>query len=531
MSDLFIKLSLLIVFFAVMVGIGLYCRRHTADVRGFVLGGRSVGPWLTAFAYGTSYFSAVVFVGYAGQFGWKYGIAATWAGLGNAFLGSLLAWVVLGRRTRVMTQHLDSATMPAFFGRRFDSRALKLTASAIIFLFLIPYTASLYNGLSRLFGMAFDIDYAVCVVVMAVLTGVYVIAGGYMATAINDFIQGIIMLLGICAVIAAVLKEQGGFLSALDALARVSDPAVSSTPGVFASFFGPDPVNLLGVVLLTSLGTWGLPQMVQKFYAIKSEKSINTGTVVSTFFAVVVAGGCYFLGGFGRLYGDQVDVAAEGYDAIIPAMLSHLPALLIAVVVILVLSASMSTLSSLVLASSSTLTLDFIKGNLIKEMDEKRQVRWMRCLVVVFIAISVVLAIIQYKSSVTFIAQLMGVSWGALAGAFLAPFLYGLYWKRTTKAACAVSFLFSTVVMLANIFFGKSFPALLASPINCGAFCMLAGLVLVPVVSLLTPAPDEKRMEEIFACYERTVTVTARESIGRPAGEAARRRSKKAKKH
>ena len=290
MFDLTIKLLLLLAFFGSMIVIGLYCRRHATDVNGFVLGGRSVGPWLTAFAYGTSYFSAVVFVGYAGQFGWKYGIAATWAGLGNAFIGSLLAWAVLGRRTRVMTQHLDSATMPEFFGKRFESRSLKLAASVIIFIFLIPYTASLYNGLSRLFGMAFDIDYSVCVIVMAVLTGIYVIAGGYMATAINDFIQGIIMIFGIIAVILAVLHSQGGFLKALESLAQVSDGTVSSAPGVFASFFGPDPVNLLGVVILTSLGTWGLPQMVQKFYAIKSESAISKGMIISTAFAVIVAG-------------------------------------------------------------------------------------------------------------------------------------------------------------------------------------------------------------------------------------------------
>ena len=454
----------------------------------------------------------MVFVGYAGQFGWKYGIAATWAGLGNAFLGSLLAWAVLGRRTRIMTQHLDSATMPQFFGERFESKSLKLAASAIIFIFLIPYTASLYNGLSRLFGMAFDIDYSVCVIVMAVLTGIYVIAGGYMATAINDFIQGIIMIFGISAVVAAVLNSQGGFLAALDKLAAVSDETVSAAPGVFNSFFGPDPVGLLGVVILTSLGTWGLPQMVQKFYAIKSESAINKGMIISTVFATIVAGGCYFLGGFGRLFSDKIDIAANGYDSVVPTMLSGLPTILIAVVVILVLSAS--TLSSLVLASSSTLTLDFIKGNIIKEMDEKKQVKWMRGLLVVFIAISVVLALIQYRSNVTFIAQLMGVSWGALAGAFLAPFLYGLYWKRTTKAACWVSFFFSTVVMLANIFFRSNFPALLQSPINAGAFCMLAGLVIVPVVSAVTKAPEEKKLAEIFSCYDQKVTVSVKDSIG-----------------
>jgi SSS family solute:Na+ symporter len=508
-----VKVIMLLIFFGVMIGIGFYCRKNATDVNGFVLGGRSVGPWLTAFAYGTSYFSAVIFVGYAGQFGWKYGVSATWVGIGNALIGSLLAWVILGRRTRIMTQHLDTATMPQFFSRRFGSEALKICAALIIFVFMVPYTASLYNGLSRLFGMAFDIDYSICVIAMAVLTGVYVIAGGYMATAINDFVQGLIMLVGIVAVIAAVLKSQGGFLAALEGMARVTDPAVSDAPGVFNSFFGPDPFNLLCVVLLTSLGTWGLPQMVQKFYAIRSEKSINAGTVISTFFAFVVAGGCYFLGGFGRLFSDKVDIAANGFDSIIPAMLSGLPDLLIAVVVILVLSASMSTLSSLVLTSSSTLTLDLIKGHVVKEMDEKRQVFIMRALIVVFIAISVVLAIIQYKSNVTFIAQLMGVSWGAMAGAFLAPFLYGLYWKGTSRLGCWASFLFSVVVMTANIFIRPLFPKVIQSPINAGAFCMLAGLVIVPVVSVLTPKPDEGMVEAAFSCYEKKVLVSQREAL------------------
>ena len=487
--DMAIKVGMLVVFFGIMIGVGIYCRKHSTDVDGFVLGGRSVGPWLTAFAYGTSYFSAVVFVGYAGQFGWKYGIAATWAGIGNALIGSLMAWGVLGRRTRVMTQHLDSATMPQFFESRFDSKALKLAASVVIFIFLIPYTASLYNGLSRLFGMAFDIDYAVCVIAMSVLTGIYVIAGGYMATAINDFIQGLIMLVGIVAVIGAVLKGQGGFMEALNGLAKVTDPAVSETPGVFNSFFGPDLVNLLGVVLLTSLGTWGLPQIVQKFYAIKSEKSINKGMIISTVFAFVVAGGCYFLGGFGRLFSDKIDIATSGFDSIIPTMLSELSPFLIAVVVVLVLSASMSTLSSLVLASSSTLTLDFIKGTLVKNLSEKKQLLIMRVLIAVFIAISAAIAIVQYNSNVTFIAQLMGVSWGALAGAFLAPFLYGLYWKKTSKASVWICFVFSTVVMLVNIGAKQLFPTLLQSPINAGVFCMFAGLILVPLVSLVTKPP------------------------------------------
>ena len=508
-----IKILMLVVFFGVMVAVGIYCRRNATDVNGFVLGGRSVGPWLTAFAYGTSYFSAVIFVGYAGQFGWKYGIAATWIGLGNAFIGSLLAWAVLGRRTRVMTQHLSSSTMPEFFGRRFDSKALKIGASVIIFIFLIPYTASLYNGLSRLFSMAFSIDYSVCIILMAILTGIYVIAGGYMATAINDFIQGIIMLVGIVAVIWAVLASRGGFTEALAGLAAAEDSSAASFPGAFNSFFGPDPANLFGVIILTSLGTWGLPQMVQKFYAIKSEEAIKKGTVISTLFAIFIAGGSYFLGGFGRLFSDRVDIAANGYDSIVPAMLSGLPDLLIAVVVILVLSASMSTLSSLVIASSSTITIDFLKDNFIKKMSEKKQVFTMRLFIVFFIAISAVIAIFQSKSNVTFIAQLMGISWGALAGAFLAPFLYGLYYKKTTKTACWVSFIFGCGVMILNMFAKSVFPAFLQSPINCGAFAMIAGLILVPLVSAFTKKPDKALVDDAFAAYDVKVTVSQKTSL------------------
>ena len=500
---------MLIIFFAVMAGVGVYARRHTSSVDGFVLGGRSAGPWLTAFAYGTSYFSAVVFVGYAGQFGWKYGIASTWIGIGNAVIGSLLAWVVLGRRTKIMTQHLQSRTMPDFFGERYGSKALKVAASMIVFIFLIPYTASVYNGLSRLFEMAFNIPYTWCVIAMALFTAVYVILGGYMATAINDFIQGIIMLIGIVAVIAAVLSGQGGFMNAISEMAQIpSDvPLTAGQPGAFTSFFGPDPLNLLGVVILTSLGTWGLPQMIGKFYAIKDEKSINTGTVISTVFAIVVSGGCYFLGGFGRLFDSPAIYDGSGavvFDSIVPHMLSGLPDILIGIVVVLVLSASMSTLSSLVLTSSSTMTLDLLKDNVVKNMSEKKQIITMQILVVFFLVVSVVIAL----DPPTFIAQLMGISWGALAGAFLAPFMYGLYWKGVTRAGVWAGFISGVGITVANMFIG-----FIDSPINAGAAAMAAGLVVVPVVSFITPKPDKEKVDGIFACYDEKVTISRKRSL------------------
>ncbi|MBO4693649.1 MAG: sodium:solute symporter [Clostridia bacterium] len=522
---MFIEILFLILFFVSMVAVGFYYRKKAASVEGFVLGSRGAGPWLTAFAFGTSYFSAVIFVGYAGQFGWNFGISSTWIGLGNAFIGSLLPWLILGRRTRIMTNHLNSKTMPEYFEARYDSKGLKLLSAVIVFVFLIPYTASLYNGLSRLFSMAFPgVNYTVCIVIMSVLTCVYVLLGGYMATAMNDFIQGIFMLGGIVAVIIAVLNQNGGFSKSVEKLAVNSG-------WEYSSFFGPDFLFLSFVVVLTSLGTWGLPQMVGKFYAIKDEESIKTGTVISSIFAVVVAGGCYFLGGFSRLFAD-VDPASGklpmmngevvSYDRLVPGMLENLGPVIIGIVLVLVLSASMSTLSSLVLTSGSTVTLDLIAPLRKKQVSEKGKMLLMRFLIVFFVAISALIAIYQVNaqsgSSVTFIANLMGVSWGALAGAFIGPFLWGLYFKKTTRAAVYVSFamgvcisLLQLIKSLAGFSFGISFfdDLFFKTSIHSGAFAMVLSLILVPLISLFTKKQSDERIEEIFSCYNRTVTVKA----------------------
>ena len=503
-----IKITLTIIFLAVMIGVGLYTRKQASSVDGFVLGGRSVGPWLTAFAFGTSYFSAVVFVGYAGQFGWKYGLSSTWIGIGNAVIGSWLAWVLLGRRTKLMTQHIESRTMPDFFGTRYADQGLRVAASIIAFVFLIPYTAGVYKGISTLFEMGFGIPYEYCVVIMAILTAIYVILGGYKATAMNDFIQGIIMLFGIVAIIVAVLNAQGGFSCAVDKLASLPSDADPAVNGGFASWFGPDPWGLLGVVVLTSLGTMGLPQMVGKFYSITDESAIRRGTIISTFFAFVVAGGCYFLGGFGRLYDPVVVNGKIAFDSIVPAMLVTLPDVLIALVVLLVLSASMSTLASLVLTSSSTMTLDLIYrdkkslpgevedgtiDDIVAEKIERRKVVVMRVLIMFFIAISLLIAL----NPPTFIAQLMGISWGALAGAFLAPFMLGLYWRGVTTVSVWACFIWGVGITVVNMLLGNPI-----NPINCGAIAMVGGFPVVWIVSLLTKKMPQQTVDTIFGCYK-----------------------------
>ena len=492
------------VYLAMMVAIGIYSWKKTKSVTDFVLGGRNVGSWLTAFAYGTTYFSAVVFIGFAGKFGWGYGVSATWIGIGNALIGSLLAWIVLGKRTRIMSKHLESATMPDFFEKRYESNTLKIVASIIIFIFLVPYTASVYKGLGNLFALAFNVDLNVCLIIMAAITGFYVIMGGYLATAISDFVQGIIMLAGIVLVVVFVMNGKGGFVNAINEMKNLN--VVNGPKGAYGSLFGPDPLGLLGVVILTSLGTWGLPQMIHKFYTIKDDKAIKKGAVISTVFALIISGGSYFMGSFGRLY---VKAGADGnpvngFDMIVPDMLKgNIPDILMGIVVVLVFSASMSTLSSLVMASSSTFTLDFLKGNIVKKMSLKAQMLSIRILCAFFVILSVVIAL----NPNNLISALMSLSWGALAGSFLAPFLYGLYWKGVTKASVWASFFTGIGITLANyiVSFINHNPTGYGflSPTTAGAAAMLASLIVVPLVSILTKKQDSQKLQEIFACYEK----------------------------
>jgi SSS family solute:Na+ symporter len=504
------KVTLLLVFVLMMVGIGLYCSKKVKNVGDFVLGGRNIGAWLAAFTYGTTYFSAVIFIGYAGKFGWHFGIAAAWIGVGNALIGSMLAWMVLGKRTRRMTRYLDATTMPEFFQKRFDSKSIKIVASCIIFIFLVPYSASVYTGLGYLFESTFGVNYIYCEIGMAVVTAAYLILGGYVATAINDFIQGIIMIAGIALIIFFVLNNNvvGGLVGGLDKL-RLAGAATAAAGGVNNfNIFGGDPVNLLGLVILTSIGAWGLPQMVHKFYTIRDDNAVRRGTVISTVFALVIAGGSYFIGAFTKLFiGDPATNASlmlpngsgPNFDTFMPYMLQKaLPDLLIGVVIILVLSASMSTLSSLVLVSSSSLTLDFIKGIFVPNMEKKTQILLMRVLCAVFVFASVIVAL-QKGAIVT----LMSFSWGALAGAFLAPFFYGLFWKGITRAGVWAGFVTGVGITLAGFiisFNNIAVPVIgkYITPPNVGAVAMLLPLLIVPLVSVLTPRIAAKTVDYAF---------------------------------
>ena len=480
-----------------MIGVGIYSQSRVKSVNDFFLGGRNMGGWMSAFAYGTSYFSAVIFIGYAGGIGWKYGVSATWIGMSNAIFGCLLAWIVLAKKTRDMTHKLHAHTMPEFFEKRYQSKGMKIVSALIIFIFLVPYTASVYKGLGYIFKSSFGISFEMAIFLMALLTTIYLLLGGYVATAINDCIQGVIMLVGCILMVAYVVYNPlvGGLSEGLHALKEL-DPGLSK---VFSD--EPRRLSLLGLIFMTSFGVWGLPQMIHKFYAIKDDAAIKKGTIISTVFALVIGGCAYFTGSMGRLFFIENGVAImpnANPDMIIPLMLEKtLPEALLGIIIVLMLSASMSTLSSLVLVSSSTISIDFIKGFIAPQISEKKTMLIMKVFCGIFVGLSFVIAVFQPTS----IVYLMSLSWGVVSGMFLGPYVCGLWWKKTTKTGAWCGFISGGLVIGGYLLLERIGVLWVDLPI-ISSLAMIVSVIVVPVVSLFGTQMDQVYVKDVFGEQE-----------------------------
>ncbi len=492
-----------------MVGIALYTRKKAKSVNDFLLAGKKgLNGWMSAFSYGTTYFSAVIFIGYAGKFGWEYGLAAMWIGIGNALIGGLLAWLIMAKRTKNMTVRLSAKTMPEFFEKRYESKFLKILSAIIIFVFLIPYSASVYNGLSNLFEMIFGIDGLIIIIALAVLTALYLVFGGYFATSLSDFIQGIIMIVGVIVMLICFLISPT--VNGAEGLDRLINMDLGFFVGYGDDGFLNSPIVTLGsLVLLTSVGVYGLPQTVHKYYSVRDKKAVNQGMIVSTLFALLIGVVAYFVGGLGNLF--FTDVPAGGTDNIIPIMLKAvIPVGLLGLIGVLVLSASMSTLASVSLSSASVVAVDLYKGAIKKDASDKKVTLIMRILCAVFVLISVVIAILNREFKITAIAYLMSLSWGTLAGCFFGPFVLGLYSKKLTKAGAITSVISGLVltVVLTVVFgivkvgadagFGAILQSGVASSPLTGVICMVFSVISTLVVSLFTKKPSAQAIEDAF---------------------------------
>ena len=495
-----------------LIGCISYGKSKTLD--GFLIGGRNIGAWVTAFAYGTTYFSAVVFVGYAGQHGWNIGIGAIWIGIGNAVIGCLLSWLLFANRTRKITKKLNARTMPDFFEKRYNSKGMKILSSVIVFVFLVPYSACVYKGLGSLFSAVFpSVDTWVWMFIIAVLTAVYLVAGGYIATAYTDLIQGIIMIAGVICLIVAVLKHDsvGGLAGLIENLSKFESLPGDPNPitgSQLTSIFGGSSFKFLCFnIMLTSFGTWGLPQMIGKFYAIKDTAAIKRGTIISTLFCVIIGCGAYLIGSTSRLIlGGQLP--AGGIDSIIPALLMEvlgggtLGIILLAVIMILLLSASMSTLEAVVLTSASAVAVDLIPALRKKATKPENQMLLTRLLCLVFVACSFFFA----TQNIPIIVSVMSFSWGIVSGCFIGPYIWGLFSKKITKAGAFSGILAglltvggATLVISLN----SGFSAAASKSPEMGVAAMALSMIVVPVVSALTKntQAEETRVNEIFECY------------------------------
>lgn len=486
------------VYMAVILAVALITRRKSTSVEGFMFANKGVGGWLSAFAYGATYFSAVVFVGYAGKFGWNFGLSAVWIGIGNMIIGTLAAWLVLANRTKVMTAKLGARTMPEFFEKRYESKYIKLFAALTIFVFLLPYSASVYQGMGYIFEAALGIDSMWCILILAALTAAYLFLGGYFATTITDFIQGLIMIVGIVVTVFMLLDlPQMNWGEGLGAL--FADPDLTLIPNPVTpeggTFLDNQLFNIIILVCLTSFGMWGMPQSIHKFYAIKDKAAIRKGAVISTVFSAIVGCGAYFMGSMITRFVSEVPDG--NFDRLVPTMLvENLPSALLGLIIVLLFSASMSTLAALSLSSSSTVTVDFYKGYVRKTAPESNLNILIRVLCLVFVAVSAVLAIVEIDA----IVSMMSLSWGAIAGCFMGPYVYGLYSKKANKAGAYASIIFSLLLTFALIVglgyfslrsdgldpaFGEAFKAGIGQSPFIGVVTMAASMIVTSVASLI----------------------------------------------
>ncbi len=501
----------------IMIFIGCISYGKSKTLDKFLIGGRNIGAWATAFAYGTTYFSAVVFVGYAGQHGWNIGIGSIWIGIGNAILGCLLSWLLFANRTRKMTKKLDAKTMAEYFQKRYDSKGMKIFAAIVIFVFLVPYSAAVYKGLGSLFNAVFPgVDTWIWILIIACLTAVYLVAGGYMATAYTDLVQGVIMIAGVICLIVTVLNygSVGGVTGLLENLGNFqplpNDPN-PVTGDQLTNIFGGSSFRFLCFnIMLTSFGTWGLPQMIGKFYAIKDTAAIKRGTVISTIFCIIIGCGAYLIGSTSRLIlGGQLPEG--GIDSVIPAVLMKVLGengtfglVLLAVMMILLLSASMSTLGSVVLTSASAVSVDLIPTVRKKPINPDSQMVLTRLLCLAFIACSFVFA----TQKISIIVNLMSFSWGVVSGCFIGPYIWGIFSKKITKLgayAGMIAGLLTVGIPTLVISLNSGFADAAAKSPEMGVAAMAVSLIVVPVVSAFTKQKDEKRVDEIFQCYNEDI--------------------------
>jgi SSS family solute:Na+ symporter len=454
--------------------IGWLGLRKARTFTDYFLGGRTVGPWMSAFTYAAAYFSAVLFIGFAGKVGWGFGMSGLWIALGNGLVGVLGVWALLGNRIRRMSVELQVTTMPEFLEKRYASPFLKLVASLAVFVFLVPYSAAVFIGLSYLFTANFGLSFGTALAVMGLFTAFYLVLGGYKSMTMIDVIFGMVMCIGSAVLVGSTLEKAGG-LAKLTAGLSAIEPRLTAAVGPGGAW------PLFALVFLTSVAPFAMPQLVQKFYAIRDERAVKRGMIASTAFSLLIAGAAYFTGASARLFltPESAPAAFAGgkpvFDTLMPEFLAKVvPSSLSVLMMLLILSASMSTLAALVLISSSSVVKDLYGGFVNRAVTDKSLTRLMRVMSAVFILLSVVMAYLRPAT----IVSILSVSWGATGSFFLGPFVWGLISRKVTKLGAIGS-----AVLGLGTCLGLSAAGM--APAEAGMIGMIVSFAANPLLSLV----------------------------------------------
>jgi SSS family solute:Na+ symporter len=475
-SEVGVYALVLSLYMLMLVGVGVGTSRRMRSSEDFIAGGRSIGPWVTALSYVAAYFSSVVIIG-GGGFGYRYGMGTLWIAAINVLVGCTLAWILLGRRVRLFTKRLGALTIPGFLAERFRAPEARFIAASVIALLLIIYNVSILKGMGNAFEGLMGMPYTVGVLLSAAIIVLYVSLGGYLAVVWTGFFQAWVMGAGLILLTVAALRAIGGLEAANVALAS-ADPGLVETPGAWGW------AGLVSFALITSLGIWGMPQMLARFVSIRSVRVVRVGTVVVTVGGAMAALP-YLCGAIARV----LHPGLASVDLAIPTLTkSVLPAWGAAVFLAGVVAAGMSTFSAILITASSAVVRDVIQKGMKRNLPDRTIVRYGRIVSVVVGLVSLLIAL----RPPDLVLVLMAFSSATIAATCLWPLLFGLFWKRATRAGAVAAMLGGLVTTLAW--------SLAGSPYGLHGFIpgLGVGLAAMIVASLSTRPPADEDLRRAW---------------------------------
>ena len=492
----------IVVYLLFMLWIGWICAKKNESVDDFYLGGRKLGPFVTAMSAEASDMSSWLLMGLPGV-AYLTGLAeASWTAIGLA-VGTYLNWLIVARRIRRYSHRLNAITVPQFFSKRWgdDRCLLSAIAALVIIIFFIPYTASGFSACGKLFSTLFDMNYVTAMLISAAVIVIYTVMGGFLAASFTDLIQSIIMTVALIVVLGFGVTQAGG-LDAVAENARSMAGYLSLTSIHDPATGGSNPYSLLTIcsLLAWGLGYFGMPHILVRFMAIEDEKKLKLSRRVASSWVVISMGVAIFIGLVGNAMtsAGALEQLADSETIIvrIASLISQfgaIPALLAGVILAGILAATMSTADSQLLAASSSISQDLGNDFLKRNLSGKRGMIVARSVMIIIALIAAFLA----RDPNSSVFRVVSFAWAGFGAAFGPTMLMALFWKRSNKWGALAGMIVGGVMVFVWKFLIAPTGGVWAIYELLPAFC--CALIAIVVVSLLTPAPRQTVLDQFEA--------------------------------